>query len=122
MFLSTRRNSLLDHFFNSWDIPTVTYSTGGNYSTKKDETGYHFEMLVPGSSKEKVKVTVEGEYLKVKCNYESDFHSYNIDKSFSIPEDVEASEIKATVEDGILKVNLPLIKKKEKEKSIIEIL
>ena len=80
MFLSTRRNSLLDHFFNSWDIPTVTYSTGGNYSTKKDETGYHFEMLVPGSSKEKVKVTVEGEYLKVKCNYESDFHSYNIDK------------------------------------------
>jgi len=122
MFLSTRRNSLLDHFFNSWEVPTVTYSTTGNYSTKKNESGYNFEMIVPGSNKENVKVTVEGEYLKIKCKYESDFQSYDIDKSFSIPEDVETSKIKATVEDGILKVNLPLMKKKEKEKNIIEVL
>jgi len=121
MFLTTRRNSLLDHFFNSWDVPTVTYTTGGNYHSIKNETGYHFEMLVPGSSKENVKVTVEGENLKIKCKYESDFHSYDVDKSFSVPEGVEASKIKATVEDGILKINLPF-KKKEKEKNIIEVL
>ena len=95
-------------------------------------------MAVPGIKKESCKVNVtEDGSLSIKIENKSEkneddkgkryirreFSYSGYEQSFGLPEDVKKDEISAKVEDGVLKIDIPKIKKEEKKSmnKIIEV-
>ncbi|MBS1668441.1 MAG: Hsp20/alpha crystallin family protein [Bacteroidetes bacterium] len=86
---------------------------------------YHVEMNVPGLGKEDLKVNVENGLLNIsfekkeeekKEGYKTirrEFGFRSFKRSFSLDENVDASQVQAKYENGLLKLLLP---KKEQEK------
>ena len=80
---------------------------------------YWVEILAPGFNKEAFELNVEGGRLKVKANYSRsssenkqtvlrhEFEVHSFERLFEMPDDVQASEIEARYEGGILHVTLP---------------
>jgi HSP20 family protein len=95
------------------------------------ENAYHLEVSAPGRKKENFKVTVEGQLLTI--SYENtpvaegeteqkdlkqirnEFGTSNFKRSFNVDEKINAENILAKYEDGLLKVLLP---KKEETKPL----
>ena len=88
------------------------------YASTKDEDGFTFEMAVPGLSKEDLAVKIVKGRLNIKSETESKW-TKEFDKTFILPEDSDAKKVKASVENGVLTVKIPL--KKDSE-NIIEVL
>lgn len=102
---------------------------------RETDNSYEVELSAPGKKKEDFNINVENDLLTIssqssKDNTEEDgkytrkeFSFSAFQRSFTLPETVKDDDIKATYEDGILKISLP--KKEEalpKPKRIIEIL
>ncbi len=102
------------------------------FETEKD---FRLEMMLPGFSKEDVKISFQNELLTIKVdnkenkaeneenNYKfvrREFDVYNFEKQFKVPQSVNTAAIDARFENGILSLLLP---KKEEvlEKAAIEI-
>lgn len=97
-----------------------------NYFFKKSKTEYLLQFELAGISKDDVAITVEDGELKIsgeRCNSvevtETDvYKSYGIaygkfEKAFSIGEDVDDSNIKASFDNGLLNVIIPIKQEKE---------
>ncbi len=92
----------------------------------EDENKYNLEFAVPGMKKEDISINIENDMLIVsgesqtesdekKNSYTRREFSYNsFNRSFSLPETVDAEKISATYEDGLLNLVLP---KKEDAKA-----
>jgi HSP20 family protein len=87
------------------------------------EDAYHLELAAPGLNKKDFDLSVENEVLTISAKKESakeegvkvlrkEFGQYNFKRSFELAETIDANNIRASYEQGILKVVLP---KKEKE-------
>jgi len=84
----------------------------------EDEKGYYLEAEVPGVEKENVKVTFENRLLTLsgERKFENSVQSYRhhvaernfgrFMRSFTLPSDVDASSIKATVKNGVLLIHI----------------
>ncbi len=102
-------------------VPTV--------NTREDENAYVVEVDLPGVKKEDIKVNIDQEKRTLTVSGERKFKEevkkedyYKIESSygkfmrtFSLPENVDAENIDAKTEDGVLHITLPKIKKEEKE-------
>lgn len=96
------------------------------------ENAYHLEIAAPGRKKENFKVKVEGQLLTI--SYENtpvaegtenenedqkqirtEFNTSNFKRSFNVDDKINADNILAKYEDGLLKVLLP---KKEETKPV----
>ncbi len=102
-------------------LPTV--------NTREDENAYVVEVDLPGVKKEDIKVNIDQEKRTLSISGERKFKDevkkddyYKIESSygkfmrtFSLPENVDAENIDAKTEDGVLHITLPKIKKEEKE-------
>lgn len=114
-------NKFLNHF------PTITDESGIStfkpaVSTREGEFAYHIEVDLPGVKKEDINVDVKdhqviisGERNFKKERKEKDYYkvesSYGkFERSFTLPENVDAENIEAHCEDGVLEVTLPKIK------------
>ena len=101
------------------------------FETEKD---FRLEMMLPGFSKEDVKINFLNDLLTIKVdNKEADanknesykfvrreFDVYNFEKQFKVPQSVNQEGIDARFENGILNIVLP--KKEEAlEKTPVEI-
>lgn len=101
------------------------------FETEKD---FRLEMMLPGFSKEDVKINFLNDMLTIKVdNKEADanknesykfvrreFDVYNFEKQFKVPQSVNQEGIDARFENGILNIVLP--KKEEAlEKTPVEI-
>jgi HSP20 family protein len=97
----------------------------------EEEKSFRIELYVPGFSKEEVKMNVQKNILTIqsvksesqekKSNYLSrEFGTRNFERRFSLPKNVNADEISAAFNNGILEITLP---KKEEvvEKAPVEI-
>ena len=143
--LLARRNSnwlpdVFNDFFDTDFLPKVNSNTTApaiNVIEKKDE--YDVELAAPGMTKEDFKVSLDedrnlvveldkkvekteenkecGHYLRREFSY-TKFH-----QTLLLPDDVNRDAIKATVENGVLKVVLPKLQPQEikKERTMIEI-
>jgi len=117
---TTKNTSLFNSIFNDdlWkDLETSTSLFAG-YHSEKTDTGYVLEIAVPGLTKEDLSIKIVKGYLKVE-NKTKNTWNREFSKSFIVPEDVNTKEVKALVENGVLKVTMSV--KKESE-NIIEIL
>ena len=126
-----RRNSwfptVFDEFLNS-DLMNTVSTTAPSVNVKETEKEYTVELAAPGVKKEYCRVHVDEDHnlcvaIENKFEHkEEDKHSHylrrefsytNYEQKYSLPDDVNEEEINAKVEDGILTIELPKLKKVE---------
>ena len=123
-----------DFFANDW--MTRTNSTAPALNVIEDDKDYKVEVAAPGMNKEDFKVNVtDDNYLVLtmeKKNESKDedkkrkylrreFSYHKFEQSLALPENANKDEIKATVNDGILTIDIPKIKTTEKQPAIKQI-
>ncbi len=143
MLLARRNNDVnlmsnfFDDFFDTNWMPKMN-STAPAVNVKEDVEKYTMEIAVPGLKKEfcRINVTNQG-YLEVKLENKMEhkdedkkehylrreFSYSNYEQTYSLPENVDQTKITAKVSDGVLKIEMPKITKKDEDKQcrLIEI-
>jgi HSP20 family protein len=125
-FVPTSFSNLIDRFFND----SLARSGGSSYSFVpkvdiiENEKAYEISVAVPGLSKDDFKIdlndnflTISGERKFSKEKKENNLHVVetqygNFSRSFSLPENVDASKITAAYTNGILEITIPKDEKK----------
>ena len=111
-------NGLANDFFSELK-PT---SVRPQYNVIETKDDFKLEIAIPGVSKKDIGLNVEKGLLNIKVNKEvnketkfirKEFNYLSFDKNFKLPKSVEAGNISAKMEKGILVVSLP---KKEEAK------
>lgn len=100
----------------------------------ESENDFRIEMMLPGFTKEDMKINFHNEMLTIKVDNKEtesrnneeykfvrrEFDVYNFEKQFKVPQSVNAEGIDAKLENGILNIVLP--KKEEAlEKAPVDI-
>ena len=88
-------------------------------NVQKNETDYQIQIVVPGLTKDELKITVKDGVLKILFEKEGGSKFVpNFNKIYTLPDDVNENNIEGKVENGILELTLPISKKKSLEKEI----
>lgn len=129
-FVPTSFSNLVDRFFND----SMVRSGGSAFVPKVDvlenEQAFEIHFAVPGLNKEDFNIELKDNYLTVSGerkfsnekkdkNYHSIETSYgSFSRSFSLPENVDASKINAKYDKGILELTIPKDEKKTLKQTI----
>ena len=121
--------TMFEDFFNTDFMPRAN-TTAPAVNVKEDEKSYVMELAAPGIKKEYCRVSINDEgnltiaiENKQEHKHEDKHHHYlrrefsysNYEQNYTLPEDVVKDKISAKVENGILTITLPKVKKEEKE-------
>jgi HSP20 family protein len=131
-YTPTTFSNLIDRFFNESVVRTggSQYSFVPKVDITENEKAFELHVVVPGMSKEDFKIdlnenflTISGERKHTREKKENNFHSIEsqygtFSRTFSLPENVDASNISAAYVNGILEINLPKDGKKALKTSI----
>jgi HSP20 family protein len=105
------------------DLPPVNISESNDV--------YHLELSVPGRTREDFNITIEKGILTISSekkeeikneslkSIRKEFENKNFKRSFTIEDNIDAEQIQAKYENGILKFRLP--KKQEVKESTKQI-
>ena len=123
--------AVFDEFLNNDFITNSASNVAPSVNVKDTKTAYLMELAAPGVKKEFCRVSVDDEKnlcVAIENKFEHkeedknshylrrEFSYTNFEQKYSLPDDVEVKDITAKVEDGILSIELPKIKQKEKVK------
>lgn len=114
-------DSFLDNLLSDLPMPNQNGSNGFFPAVNISETPENFELLlnVPGRSKDDFKITVDKNVLSVsfekkdekkeenKQYIKREFSCQSFKRSFTLDEKINADEIQASYENGLLKLTLP---------------
>jgi HSP20 family protein len=131
-YTPTTFSNLIDRFFNESLVRTggSQYSFIPKVDITENEKAYELHVVVPGMGKEDFKIdlndnllTVSGERKFTREKKENNFHAIEsqygtFSRSFSLPENVDASKISAAYVNGILEITVPKDEKKVLKTSI----
>ena len=121
--------TVFEDFFNNDFMPRVN-TTAPAVNVKEDESAYTMELAAPGIKKEYCRVSINDDgnlciaiENKMEHKDEDKKHHYlrrefsysNYEQNYTLPDDVDRNGIAAKVENGILTVTLPKVKKEEKK-------
>ena len=127
MFKNSWFPTVFDDFFNTDIVPT-TPRTAPAVNVKVDENAYTMEVAAPGLKKEFCRISINDEgnlNIAIENKFEHkeedkkehylrrEFSYTNYQQAYSLPEDVQKDGITAKVEDGVLTIVLPKMKKEE---------
>ena len=116
-------------FFDTDFMPRVN-ATAPAINVKESEKDYTVELAAPGLTKDDFTVNVDNDgnlHIKIenksnkkeedkKSHYlRREFSYSNYEQTLLLPDDVEKEKIAATVNNGVLTVDLPKIEKKEEK-------
>ena len=116
-----------DNFFNT-PVMAQTTTTAPAVNVKEDNKQYVMEVAVPGLKKEQVNMSIDKDgYLTLSIENKNEqkdenkkehylrreFSYTSYRQSYALPDNVDADKIEANVADGVLKVVLPKVEKKE---------
>ena len=119
--------TVFDEFLNS-DMMNSVNNVAPSVNVKENEHAYEVELAAPGVKKGFCRVHVDEEHnlcVAIENKYEhkdEDKHSHylrrefaytNFEQKYALPDDVDEAGINAKVEDGILSIELPKIKRAE---------
>ena len=125
-FVPTSFSNLIDRFFSD----SLARTGGSSYSfvpkvdILENDAAYEINVAVPGLAKEDFKIDLNDNFLTIggerkfsKEKKENNLHVVetqygNFSRSFSLPENVDASKIIAKYNNGILEINVPKDEKK----------
>ena len=132
--------NFMPDFFNDFFGSMSLDGTNGKapaINVIEDEQKYRLELAAPGMTKEDFKVHInrDGNHvieLEKKCDCQEEKKGKYIRREFScskfhqtliLPDNVEKDGIKATVENGVLEIELPKMQKAkaEEDKRVIEV-
>lgn len=96
-------------------------NTSPSVNVKDAENKYEIEVAAPGVNKEDFKVELNGNKLTIssesktenenkdeKGNYtRREFNYQSFSRSFTLPDDVDGESIKASHQNGVLKIEIP---------------
>ena len=110
-------DNIIDQFFNDLSFdPRFSLMNTNNVSNyyNENEKEYYLTMDVPGMSKDDVEVKFDNNRLKISGQRKSNkYDSYKygkMERTFSVPSNVETDKISAKIDNGVLKVILPKAK------------
>jgi len=125
-FVPTNFSNLIDRFFNE----SLSRAGGSQYSFVprvdiiETEKAFEIQLAAPGMNKDDFKLDLNDNYLTIsgerkftKDKKDNNFRSIEtqygtFSRSFSLPENVDAGNISAAYNNGILEVVLPKDEKK----------
>ena len=125
MFKNSWFPTVFDDFFNT-DI--ATQRTAPAVNVKVDENAYTMEVAAPGLKKEYCRISINDEgnlNIAIENKFEHkeedkkehylrrEFSYTNYQQAYTLPDDVDKDGISAKVEDGVLTIVLPKLKKEE---------
>jgi HSP20 family protein len=129
-FVPTTFSALVDRFFND----SITRAGGSTFVPKTDvvesANAYEVHLAVPGLNKEDFNIEVNDNYLTVsgerkfqnekkeKSYHAIETHYGSFSRSFTLPENVDASKINAKYNNGILEITIPKDEKKVLKQTI----
>ena len=123
--------TVFEDFFNTDFMPRAN-TTAPAVNVKENETAYVMELAAPGIKKEYCRISINDDgnlciaiENKMEHKDEDKKHHYlrrefsysNYEQNYTLPEDVDKEGIAAKVENGILTVTLPKVKKEEKKEA-----
>ena len=121
-----------DNFFNT-PVMAQTTTTAPAVNVKEDNKQYVMEVAVPGLQKEQVNMSIDKDgYLTLSIENKNEqkdenkkehylrreFSYTSYRQSYALPDNVDADKIEANVADGVLKVVLPKVEKKEEKEDV----
>ena len=121
--------TLFEDFLNT-DLMPRANTTAPAVNVKEDESAYTMELAAPGIKKEYCRVSINDDgnlciAIENKMEHKEgdkkhhylrrEFSYSNYEQNYMLPEDVDKEGIAAKVENGILTVTLPKVKKEEKK-------
>lgn len=128
-------NRFFDDFFQKGIEgfnPSSTQSIAVN--ARENETEFTLELALPGIKKEEVDIALEKDTLTVSSATKSsdtkekqgytrkEFGHFSFKKVFTLPELVDREKVKASFQDGVLKIELPKLEKEsQNHKRLISI-
>lgn len=102
-------------------------------NVSEDDEGYHMTAELPGLEKGDLEITIHDGTLEIKGERKEEreekkegyvrkeYSSSSYYRSFRLPENVDEENIDATLDKGVLKLDLPKRELEEKEKKKIEV-
>ena len=127
MFRNSWFPTVFDDFINS-DVMPHNQVTAPAVNVKESEEAYTMEVAAPGIKKEycRVHINEDGnlsiaienkmehkEEDKKQHYLRREFSYTNYQQNYTLPDDVDREHIAAQVEDGVLTIELPKLKKEE---------
>jgi len=127
MFKNSWFPTVFDDFFNTDIVPSAS-RTAPAVNVKVDENAYTMEVAAPGLKKEFCRISINDEgnlNIAIENKFEHkeedkkdhylrrEFSYTNYQQTYTLPEDVQKDGISAKVEDGVLTIVLPKVKKEE---------
>ncbi len=127
MFKNSWFPTVFDDFFDN-DVVACAPRTAPAVNVKVDENAYTMEVAAPGLKKEfcrisinedgNLNIAIENKFEHKEENKKEHFlrreFSYtNYQQAYTLPKDVQKDGITAKVEDGVLTIILPKVKKEE---------
>jgi len=106
----------MDQFFERW--PDQNLSWTPRVDVREDAQSYHVSVDLPGLSKEDIRVTMEDDVLTIEGERKKESHGESeqmhrrerfygkFTRSMSFPGDVDAENIKARFDNGVLLLEL----------------
>jgi HSP20 family protein len=112
-----------DPFFQAFDKAFESkFLTTPETNISKTETEYVVSIIVPGLTKDDLKISTKEGVLKITYEKAEGDKQHNFIggfvKSYNIPDDVKDKDIEGKVENGVLTLILPIDKKKTLERQI----
>lgn len=112
MFYSTSLSRMVDNIFT---FPYATLdATSGYDHVVSDKEGTKITVVVPGFSKEDLKLSVNDSYLTLTSNLEDK----KLTRTWRLSDLADTKTIKAECKNGILTINVPLKSKSDKSTNI----
>lgn len=112
----------LDRLFD-FPAPTVSSRDWNPISAHETETGYRYDLELPGLKKDELKVTLTDGVLAVRGQKrlfrDGAETSAEIERSLLVPEDVDPEKIQARYVDGVL--TLEISKREEAKPKTIQV-
>ena len=117
-------SDLFDDF--ATEIEKVNYGFP-KFNTVEEDERFRIDVFYPGMKKENFKIQIDKNILKISSNLSEkkeeknekyhfkEFYEKEFSKNFSLPEEIQKNNIKASYEDGVLKVMITKDKKKIEE-------
>ncbi len=127
MFKNSWFPTVFDSLFDT-DVMPATHRTSPAVNVKEDPNAYTMEVASPGLKKDYCRVTINDEgnlCVAIENKFEHkeedkkehylrrEFAYTNYQQVYALPDDVDKNAIAAHVEDGILTITLPKVKKEE---------
>ncbi|MDD2464751.1 MAG: Hsp20/alpha crystallin family protein [Desulfobulbus sp.] len=115
-----RMNTMFNEFDRAYHPGSAWIGTEAYPRTNLSDMGENLEIVaeVPGVSKEDLQINIQGNYLQITGSrktvtpegfkkHRSERGGGTFSRSFTLPYDVEAAQVEATLKDGLLKLVLP---------------